>query len=218
RRAALSLVLVVVSYYLGFIDVILYNYDRFLLPVCAIQALFAGVLFDRWIGSAAADVRSWRMAGVAGVFAYGVLYVSTIDVLMLRDSRYFVEQWLRSHVGRDESIGTMFPLRNLPRIQTDQSVEIKTVDALRHLAPEYYVLNVDYARAVPPNTEDGALIAALQQQKSGYTLALRYRAPAPWPWLPGAHRDLVGPRLETEVVSTLRDINPTFEVYRRAAR
>ena len=48
----------------------------------------------------------------------------------------------------------------------------------------------------------------------GYTLALAYRAPAPWGWLPGAHPDLVGPRLEPSS-STLRDINPMFLVYRR---
>ena len=43
----------------------------------------------------------------------------------------------------------------------------------------------------------------------------RFRRPAPWPWLPGAHPDLVGARQETRVSSVLRDINPTIEMFRR---
>ena len=33
----------VMSYYLAFINVILYNYDRFVLPICLILAIFGGL-------------------------------------------------------------------------------------------------------------------------------------------------------------------------------
>ena len=95
---------------------------------------------------------------------------------------------------------------------------IETIEDLEGGAPAFYVIDADYARAVPPQSATGALIAGLRQETLGYTLALRYRAPAPWPWLPGAHPDLVGPRLEAGVVSAFRDINPTFEVYERSER
>jgi hypothetical protein len=39
------------------------------------------------------------------------------------------------------------------------------------------------------------------------------RTPSPWPWLPGGHRDLVGSRLQPVVVSSLRYINPTIEIF-----
>ena len=39
----------VVSYYLAFINVVLYNYDRFMLPVCLVLSLFGGLALDRWL-------------------------------------------------------------------------------------------------------------------------------------------------------------------------
>jgi hypothetical protein len=76
------------------------------------------------------------------------------------------------------------------------------------------------------------LIAGLQGHTLGYDLAFRYRQPSPWPWLPDAHPDLVGPRSirntglqgsafrvgETGVFSILRSVNPTIEIFRRQAR
>jgi hypothetical protein len=153
------------------------------------------------------------MVLVAGVFAYTLLYAATVDVLMLRDSRYTVEQWLRARVRDDQVVGRVFPNVVLPRLADFQSEDIGTIDRLQQKAPAYFVLNADYARAAAPDTPLGQLVAGLQHETLGYRMAFRYRAPPPWPWLPAGHPDLVGPRLETSVFSVLRNINPTIEVY-----
>lgn len=212
RRWTLWLAIPVATYYLGFVNVILYNYDRFLLPVIAVQALFAGVAID-WL----VDVprRGWGSIVVAGAFAYSLLYTGTVDVLMLRDSRYDVETWMHRHVGSRDVIGTMFPLVNLPRLDDVHWIDVDTVDGLRAEAPGFYVLNADYARAVEPQSAAGQLVKGLQDGSLGYALELRYRSPSPWPWLPGEHRDLVGPRRDTNVASMLRYINPTMEIFQR---
>jgi fibro-slime domain-containing protein len=62
RRVALCLLLVAVSYYAGFIDVVLYAYDRYLLPICLVQALFAGVALDRFLRWPARARQPWRFA------------------------------------------------------------------------------------------------------------------------------------------------------------
>ena len=111
----------------------------------------------------------------------------------------------------------MFPIVVLPRLEDFRPEDIGTIDELRGRAPAFYVLNADYARAIPPETPGGRLIAGLQHHTVGYTLAFRDRSPAPWAWLPGGHPDLVGPRLEPPL-SFLRDINPTIEVYQRDRR
>jgi fibro-slime domain-containing protein len=213
RRNAVCLMLVVVGYYVGFIDVVLYVFDRYLLPICLVQALFAGAAFDWFLRSPGGVRQIPRIALVAAVFAYTALYASTVDVLMIRDSRYTVERWLRARAGPDRLVGTMFPLYVLPRLDGLRSVEIGTIDDLRWYAPADFVLNADYARAVPADRPLGELISGLQHETLGYRLAFRYRSPAPWPWLPAPHRDLVGPRPEVEVRSVLRDINPTIEIY-----
>jgi fibro-slime domain-containing protein len=215
RAAAVCLLLVAVGYYAGFIDVVLYVYDRYLLPICLVQALFAGAAFDWFLRSPAGARQIPRVALVAVVFTYTALYASTVDLLMMRDSRYTVERWLQAHAGPDRLIGTMFPGYVLPRLEGLHTMDIGTIDDLRRQAPVDVVLNADYARAVPPERPIGELIAGLQHETLGYRLVFRYRSKAPYPWLPAPHHDLVGPRLETEVYSVLRDINPTIEIYQR---
>ena len=215
RRVASALIVVAVSYYVCFVNVVLYDYDRFLLPICVVQALFGGFAIDRWLGEIGR--RSWRLrAGLAGaVFAYSLLYAATVDALMLDDSRYTVERWLRARVAPDQQIGHAFPPVVLPRLDAFRSIDIGDVESLQRWTPAYFVLNADYARAVAEDSPIGRLIARLRRQDGDYAFAFRYRSPSPWPWLPAPHADLLGPRLDTPVLSFLRDINPTIEVYER---
>jgi hypothetical protein len=214
RRVAVCLALVIASYYIGFINVILYNYDRFLLPVCVVEAMFGGVALDRFLRTSTKPVQPLRVALVAGAFAYTFLYAATVDDLMVRDSRYTVERWLDAHVGAEDQIGTVFPGIVLPRLGHFRTIEIVTLDTLQYWAPAYFVLNADYARSAGPDTPVGRLVAGLQQEKASYRRVFRYRSSSSWPWLPAPHPDLTGPRIEAPV-SFLRDINPTMEVFER---
>jgi hypothetical protein len=214
RRMATWLLVPIVGYYVGFINVILYNYDRFVMPMCVVLAIFGGVAFDRLL-SARGRVRRIGVAAVAGAFAYTLLYAGTVDVLMIEDSRYDVERWMHAHVGRRELVAISGPHEYLPRLDDFRLEDIDTVMELRRDHPGYVVLNADYARAVSPERPWGQLIAGLEHEALGYRLAGRFRSDAPWQWLPGGHPDLVGSRQETVVFSTLRNINPTIEVFQR---
>jgi hypothetical protein len=59
RRVALWLALPIVSYYAGFIDVVLYNYDRFMLPVCLVLSLFGGLALDMFLTTNTASAWRW---------------------------------------------------------------------------------------------------------------------------------------------------------------
>jgi hypothetical protein len=211
RRGAVWLLVPIVSYYLGFIDVILYNYDRFVLPICVVIAIFAGFAIDRLL-AAAIPVRV-RILGVAALGAYSLLYASTVDYLMIRDSRYTVECWLAAHVGPDELVGYTFSLEYLPRLDAYVHADIGSVEDLTHDRPSFYVLNADYGRAVPSDHPTSRLIAGLRDGTLGYHLVLRAREESPFPWLPGAHEDLVGAREGPSVFVILRNVNPTIEVF-----
>jgi hypothetical protein len=205
-----------VAYYVGFIDVVLYNYDRFVLPICLVLALFGGFAIDLLL-TARIGVRVWRLAGVAAVFLYGLLYAGTVDVLMIGDSRYDVERWIAGRVGADEVVAVSGLPDYLPRLDRFRWTDISNIDQLNAERPAYVLLNADYARAVPLETGWGMFITGLQRGEFGYHLVARFRRASPWPWLPGGHPDLVGARLETIVFSTLRNINPTIELYQRGA-
>ena len=215
RRVTLWLALPVVSYYAGFVNVVLYNYDRFMLPVCLVLALFGGLAFDRWLSAERAGP-SWRTALAGLAFAVTMLYAATVDLVMLRDSRYTVEQWLAARVGTNEVVGYVFPLQYYPRLQRFATVEVTSIRQLGEDHVSYYVLNADYARAERPDSDIGKLIAGLQNGDLGYSLVFRFRQPAPWPWVPGLHRDLVGDRNERPISSVLRHINPWYEVFRKS--
>jgi 4-amino-4-deoxy-L-arabinose transferase-like glycosyltransferase len=216
RRTAVWLGIVVAAYYVGLINVVLYNYDRFVLPICVVLAMFGGLSLDAFL----ADVREnrrWRVAAVAAAFAYGVLYAGTVDVLMIRDSRYTVGTWMASHLDRNDVVGVTGLYEYLPDLAGYTTIDLTTIEQLRRERPRYFILNADYARAVPATTAWGQLGRGLQNGTLGYRRRFEYRTSAPWPWLPGAHPDLVGPRQETLVFSVLRNVNPEIEVFERDA-
>ncbi|MCC7416677.1 MAG: glycosyltransferase family 39 protein [Acidobacteria bacterium] len=214
RRASIFLLAPVVSYYFGFIDLVLYTFDRYVLPMCIVEALFAGFAIDRFLGPATGAIPAWRRALVALALAYTLLYAAAVDVLMVLDSRYAAETWLRPRLRAAEGVGINFPDQVLPRLDGIATERIGSLPHLKSDRPAYFILNADYARAIGADTLLGDLVAGLQDGRAGYHLAFRYRAPAPWPWL-GGHPDLVGPRLEPRVLSILRGINPTIEIYAR---
>src|SRR5581483_4044889 len=214
RAATLWLAAPVVSYYVGFIDVVLYNYDRFVLPMCLALALYGGLALDRFLAAGAGRKR-WRRLAVGVVFAYSLAYAGTVDVLMLADSRYEAERWLAARVGPGERIGVTELAELLPRLDAFRTVEVATIADLQRERPEYFVLNADYARAAAPDSAWGRLLTGLEREALGYRRLVRFRTRGPWFRLPGGHPDLIGPRTDTPVTSVLRDINPTIDVFRR---
>lgn len=213
RGVAVWLLVPVVSYYATFINVVLYNYDRFVLPICFVLALFGGVAIDRLL-TASGRRQALGTAVVWVVMSYGVLYATTVDVLMLDDSRYAAERWLSTTLKEGERVGLSGPFEVLPRLDGIAWVRLETVADLRRQCPAYYLVNADYARAVPPDSAWGEILTQVRDRSTGAALARHFRRPSPWAWLPGAHHDLVGPREETVVVSTLRNVNPSIEIYR----
>jgi len=213
RRMAFMLALPVVSYYLSFINVILYNYERFVIPICFVLALFGGFAFDRFLTGV--RLRAGRIAVVGGVFAYTLLYAAAVDVLMMDDSRYAVQAWMAEHVKPNAMIGTCFDLQYLPDVDRYRHADLCSRSEIGRVRPDYFIINADYAQEVPLDTHAGQAVAGLADRSLGYRLVLLKRHGAPWPWLPGAHPDLVGPRNERYVASTLRNINPTIAVYER---
>ncbi|HEX4348231.1 MAG TPA: PA14 domain-containing protein [Vicinamibacterales bacterium] len=212
RRKAIWLLAPVAGYYLGFLDVILYVYDRFTLPIALVLALFAGLAIDRLF--TIVKPRALALSAIGAVFAYTFLYSATVDVLMVRDSRYAVRDWLdHQTISPDDLVAAnVFPTY-LPRLDPYKYGNVVTIDDLHIGQPKFFILNVDYTRGENEHTAIGPVVIGLENHELGYTKVFEWRTPSPWPWLPGAHPDLVGPRLQPTVVSSLRAINPTIEIF-----
>ena len=174
RRMTIWLLVPVVSYYLGFINVILYNYDRFVLPMCFVLAIFGGLAFDRLLSSDA--LRRWGRAALAGAFAYTLLYAGTVDVLMMRDSRYDVEavderaRRAQRHRGRQRAARVPAAARRIPARGHQHD---------RGAAPGASALTWCSTPTTPARcraeTAWGQMIAGLERGELGYRLVGRFR-------------------------------------------
>jgi len=214
RRRAIWLLVPAVSYYVFALNVILYNYDRFSLPFCLIFVLFGGFAIDRLLAWTVIS-RPVRATAAAAIVSYTFLYGVTVDVLMVTDSRYYVERWLAARAAPGTPIAvSSFPLY-VPRLNRYDATDVYDPARVEEMRPRYFIVNADYTLTEPPQSGLGQILAMLHSAGSNYRLVLRARSPAPWPWLPGGHPDLVGPRKDPFIVSFLRNINPTIEVYER---
>ena len=200
------------SYYLTFVGVILFFFDRYFLPIAIVLSLYAGYWLERFVAPGA-RARGARMALVAAAFTYTAVYAVSVDYAMTHDSRYEVTRWLKAHARADQLTASLGPLEYAMLADGFQWRSVESVDDVAALQPAFIVLNADQMPMLPPRVQ--ALHRSLLDGRSGYRLALKVRSRA-LP-LPGRHPDLdAAPRHGPEF-SDLSMINPTMEVFERTA-
>jgi hypothetical protein len=217
ERAIRWLLLLVpaVSFYLCFLCVVLYVYDRFALPIAIVLAFFGGRTLSRhW------DDRRWpraaARAGAAVILAYGLTRVVGVDLSMTNDARYAAEDWLKAH-AQGGSIGAIGPSEYLPRLDGLNGRSIGAAIArLQKLAPDLLAVNADYAARAEEGSDAHALYQGLASGTLGYREAWRYRYQAPWPWLDVA--PLVERSGREPLRSNLGKVNPEILIYVREDR
>jgi hypothetical protein len=197
------------SYWLAFVAVVLYVYDRFVLPMALVLALFAG----RALAEALPKRRGWAIAAAALVAGHCALRALSVDVLMARDSRYAAERWLKANAAPPALVAAEGPLEDLPRLDGLQWRRMgPSLDRLRRIDPDVVVLNGDFARRAVPGGSDAELYAALASGAAGYRLAFTAPPPETLPFLdPAAFRGDAPSR----VYSNLDTVGPTILVYAR---
>jgi len=200
-----------VSYYATLIAVVLYFFDRFLMPIGLVLSLFGGYWLEGFVAPAV-PARRARMALVSAAFAYSVIYVVQVNYALTNDSRYAVTRWMQTHVGRDEVVAARGPLEYFMLADGFTSASVESVEEVAAIQPAFIVLNADQIASLPPGHAVRTLHDALLNGHAGYRLALRYRTP-PLPW-PGRHPDL-GDTPRQPGFSSLGQINPTLEVFER---
>ena len=180
----LALLLPAAGYLLIFLLPVPYFYDRFVLPLAFLLALFAGRGAAR-LGARLAS-RSARALLTAALLAWPLVISGDLTYQMLRDSRYDTERWLRHHAANDQTLahfGTAGELPHLPagletlRLPSDDDA----FDALRQARPDFAIMIPDWTSRrggahsgwCPP-----AFYQGLHDGTLGYTLAARFKTPS----------------------------------------
>jgi hypothetical protein len=211
----LFLLLPPLSYDVTFLHVVLYGYDRFVLPLVLVLALFSGRLLARGLRSAP-PLRTAAAGLAAGVLAYSLLYAASVDRLLTHDSRYAMERWMARSIPPGAMVAAIGPLGYLPRLEGLRWRPLgPSVARVVQVHPDYVVVNADYAARADPGTGERELYDALFAGRLGYRLVRRERTPPGWSLIDTAAlgRDEPG-----RIFSNLDKVNPEICVFVRVSR
>jgi hypothetical protein len=206
------LLLFALSYFLSFIAVVMYHYDRFFIGICLVFAIAAGAWLDRWTRAGQPSCRL-RLTIVGLAIAYGAARVVSLDVMMVQDSRYVVERWLIDRIGPDTRIAADGTSIYLPRQATLLWSRIAPDPAaLREQHPTFVILNPAYSARPSDEEAPNGFYSSLADGSAGYRRVLSYRTNlwlSPLRWEPRFNG-----RSEDQF-SNVTKVNPTIEVYER---
>jgi 4-amino-4-deoxy-L-arabinose transferase-like glycosyltransferase len=210
RRAEARLLVLLVpaaSYYLFFMTIALYCYDRFVLPIAILLAFFAADALGR-MGS----TDRWGKLAGAAVLVYGLARAVSVDFLLANDSRYAAEEWLKANAG-EGVVGAIGPPEYLPRLEglRARSIGPATI-RLEKVAPDLVVANADYAERADEGSAEQALYRGLESGTLGYTRVWSHRFRSLWLMI--RSEDLAD-RPGQPLRSNLDKVNPEIRIYRR---
>lgn len=206
----LALLVPVASQHVFFLALVLYCYDRFLLPAAILLAFFAGDFADRMLACGGA-LRRIGALWLAATVVFGLSRAVSLDLQMERDGRYAVEEWLASRVRPDEAVGQLAPSLFLPRLKLQGLRAFgPDLEELQRERPRYLLMNVAYSRRADAREAERRFLQGLESGALGYGLALEQRFTPPWPLFDT--QDLQRPGA---VESNLRNVNPLIRVYER---
>jgi hypothetical protein len=210
-RKLVWIALASISYYLVFIAVVGYVYDRFLLPVTSMLALVAGAGVRRLLD----DWGAMRLGRIAAALLIGWLVwrVASIDALLVRDSRYTAEAWLRAHVERHAIVASVNEFGYVPRLDEFRHWEMQPTPAdTQAIQPAFIVINTEFPLRFPPESPMRTWLAWLESDASPYREVFRYKAPLRWSALAWDSRFL--DRREDDFTN-LDKANPEIAIFQR---
>jgi len=193
------------SYYLFYINIILYNYDRFNIPICIVLAFFGGKALSGAMGTAQ-KFAAGKRAGLFLIFGFSFLYAASVDVMMVKDSRYHIERWMRKNIPSNAVVGVASPLEYVPRLEKFKWFALRPSpgSSQEMRKADFILFNVDYSQSFAENTPGHLFFTQLDRGRGGYALAFHYQTALNWLFLK-----------TDRVLTNIRAINPEIKIFRR---
>jgi hypothetical protein len=200
-----SLFLLVISYYVTFLNLILFTFDRYVLPIALLLSFFGGRFLGALLAPRPGRSQARRWVGVAlavAVGVYSVLYASSVDFRLLADSRYFVEDWLAGRGVKPEQVVAVGRPHHVPRFERIpwEPVLRSHGRVLTERAPDYVAINLTDIR----RPSEAEMVERLGNGELGYRKVLDRQSQ---PFLDLLSADDVG--------SSQRFIDPEIAVFAR---
>lgn len=222
KSLLLCLLLPCVSYYLFFISIILYSRDRFLLPVCVILCLFCGDFIADFIE----DRNRWRsrlkIGLVSVICIYSLMYANSVNLLMLQDSRYTVENWMRQNIESPGELCAVGFLQYHPRFDRLEGIEASSIypsdlsEIVEQQTWPYIVTTSGYYRdRFPEDTGEYRGFQILETTPEKYRIIFEHQSTPIWNFLDietATSKEFYDNRFKA---GNFNKINPEIRVFER---
>jgi hypothetical protein len=182
RRVVMLLLLALppLTYYLTFLSIILYVYDRFLIGWLPVAACVGGIGLT-WI----TGMRSrWGALVAFTLIVIGMVNAIAMNVVFYRDPRHRAWEWLQLNVACGSSVGVTFNGLYVPPLDCYDMWEL-TPGMIGTMVswPQFLVLNEAYVRRLNVTPTGAEFLRDLNSGALGYTLRHRVESSPP-AWAP----------------------------------
>ena len=202
----LSLLTFAVPYDILYVHVIGFNYARYYLPVCIILSFFGGEFLTFALEPRPKFKRVFQ-AAVAVIFLYSLLYAFSLNIYMMKDSRYIAAKWVRCNIPKDATIGVVDWICYAQHLDAYRwfFVTPYLVD-FRKLSPkpDYIIIDAEFFRGYSPDSPELRFFENFYRGEEKYQLV--FRSQTLLPWLPLRDREI---RLH------INQINPEIKIYKK---
>jgi hypothetical protein len=138
---------------------------------------------------------------------------ASVDALLVRDSRYAAEAWLRAHVPRDARVVSVDEFGYVPRLDRFRHRQIAaTIEETLSARPDFIVVNTEFLARSAADSPERLWLDWLQTDPGPYETAFRYKAPLGWSAL--AWHVRFSDRREDDFTN-LDKANPEIAIFRR---
>lgn len=205
----LSLLAFAVSYEIFFIHMVLYNFCRYYLPSLIIFSLFGGQ-FLAFVLQARFKFSAILRIVVAATFAYSILYAVSLDVFMIKDSRYAAEKWMRKNIPKEATIGLADWRAYLPRVEGYRRLPLpRSLAKFQALSqkPDFIIARTESSRRFRLPLGGDQLFRKISRGEAGYGIVFRHQTSLRWL-----------PLKQDEVQGEINSINPEIVIYKKVPR
>jgi 4-amino-4-deoxy-L-arabinose transferase-like glycosyltransferase len=210
-----SLLVPTISYYLFYVCVVWYNNVRYLMPLAIILALCGGKFLGEFLNPEK-NLFKGKAILVTALFIYTFAYGFSVNILMMQDSRYYVEQWMQQNIDKNALIVNTGGNKYSPRLDRFRSedVDAPSLELLSTKKPEYVIVSSGYdIRRFEKNAPEYAFFDNLNKEIN-YKLVLKYQSQPKWNLFDRqelSYRDLD----KMYIYSNIDKINPEITIFKR---
>ncbi len=218
NRLLLYLLIPAVSYYIFYVALMVSNDQRFLLPLFVMVSWFGGKL----IGDLLESDRKFHLAKillVISLFTYTILYSSSLNLLMVDDSRYFVEKWMSKNIDKQALVLGVGNSKYLPRTPDYNFVNFRrpSVDEFVQIKPTYVITtSAQDIRRYKETSKEYEFFLKLAGGELGYKMILNYRSYPPGNLL-NYEELLYRENNRRYIYSNFDKINPEIKIYKKVS-